>query len=54
MHSHGVLKTATYLSLEVCKELNQERMANCSNEDFLLDLGHEFIMYKLEGEHFFT
>jgi hypothetical protein len=29
-------------------------MANCSNEDFLLDPGHAFIRHKLEGEHFFT
>jgi hypothetical protein len=54
MHSHEVLKTATYLCLEVRELLNEERMANCSNEHFLLDLVHEFIRYKLEGKHFFT
>jgi hypothetical protein len=32
-------------SLEVCEPLNEERMANCLNEDFLLNFGHEFIGY---------
>jgi hypothetical protein len=29
-------------------------MANCLNEDFLLNLGHDFIGCKLEGKYFFT
>jgi len=53
MHSHGVLKTGQ-LNLEVCEHLDQERMSNCSNENFLFDLGHELMLYKLESKHFFT
>jgi hypothetical protein len=54
MHNHGVLKTATYPSPEVCVQLDQEMMANCSKQDFLLDLGRMYIWYKLQSEQFFA
>ena len=54
MHIHGTLNTAACLNFEVCEQLNEERMANCSYEDFLLDVGHVFLWYNLQGKHFFT
>jgi hypothetical protein len=53
MHSHGVLKNGQ-LNVEVCEQLDQERMSNCSNENFLLDLAHELMWNNLQSEHFFT
>ena len=49
-----MLNTAACLNFEVCEQLNEERMVNCSYEDFLLDVGHVFLWYNLQGKHFCT
>ena len=50
MHSHELLKTAMYLSLEVRKQLDQERVANCSDEHFLLHNRDMSLRNNLHGE----
>jgi hypothetical protein len=53
MYSHGMLKTANYLSLEFYEQLYQETLAFYFNEDFALSLRHEFMRYRLDSEQFF-